>query len=113
MGRADQEGFLRDTVGRAAGSGAAGDAEGTAVARVRGEAAGITADVPAGELGAMPAAVPWPPAMPWPDTSSAVATAATISSRAAAQAARAVRELVTCSRELIASRSLARLAGRA
>ena len=95
-------------MGRVAGSGAAGDAEGTAVVRGRGEAAGITADVPAGELSAMPAAVPWPPAVPWPDTSSAVATAATMSRTAAAQAARAARKLVSSSRELMASRSLAR-----
>jgi hypothetical protein len=61
-------------VGRAAGSGAAGDAEGTAIARGRGEAADIEADVSAGELGAMSAAMPWPPAVPWPDASSAVAT---------------------------------------
>jgi len=94
----------------AAGSGVAGDAEGTAIARGRGEAAGIAADVPAvptESLGAASATVPWP------DTSNAVAMAATVSRRAAAQAARAVRKLVSSSPELTASRSLARPAGRA
>jgi len=94
----------------AAGSGAAGDAEGTAIARGRGEAAGIAAEVPAvpaGSLGSVSATVPWP------DTSSAIAMAATVSRRAAAQAARAVRKLVSSSPELTASRSLARPAGRA
>jgi len=61
----------------------------------------------------MPPAVSWPPAVPWPDTSSAVATAATMSRTAAAQAIRPVRKLVSSSRELMASRSLARAAGRA
>ena len=83
------------------------------MARGRGDAVGIAADVRAGELGAMPAAVPWPPAVPGPDTSSAVATAAAISRRAAAQAAMPARRLISSSQELIAVRSLARPAGRA
>jgi len=109
---ADGEGLVTDAVGLAAGddaagSGAAGDAEGTAIARGCGKAVGIAADVPAGSLGSAPATVPWP------DTSSAIAMAATVSRRAAAQAARAVRKLVSSSPELMASRSLARPAGRA
>ena len=107
---ADGKGLVTDAVGLAAGddaagSGAAGDAEGTALARGCGEAAGIAAEVPAvpaGSLGSAPATVPWP------DTSSAIAMAATVSRRAAAQAARAVRKLVSSSPELTASRSLAR-----
>jgi hypothetical protein len=113
LGRADREGLLQDTAERAAGSDAAGDAEGAAVACCCGEAAGIAADVPAGEVGVMSAAVPWLSAVPWPDTTSAVATAATMSRRAAAQPASAVRKLVSSSRELMASRSPARPAGRA
>lgn len=112
---ADGEGLVTDAVGlaagdHAAGSGVAGDAEGTAIARGCGTAVGIAADVPAvpaGSLGSASATVPWP------DTSSAIAMAATVSRRAAAQAARAVRELVSSSPELRASRSLARPAGRA
>ena len=75
----------------AAGSGAAGDAEGTAIARGRGTVVAIAAEVPAvpaGSLGAASATVPWP------DTSSAVAMADTVSRRAAAQAARGVRKPV-------------------
>jgi hypothetical protein len=113
VGRADGEGLVRDTVGRTAGSGVAGEAEGTAVARVRGEAAGIAADVPAGKLGAMSAAVPGLPSVPLPDTSSAVTTAVTMSTKAAAQATRAVWKPASSSRELMASRSLARPAARA
>jgi hypothetical protein len=93
----------------AAGSGVAGDAEGTAIARGRGTVVGIAAAVPAvpsGSLGSASATVPWP------DTSSAIAMAATVRRRAAAQAARAVRKLVSSSPELMASRSLARPAGR-
>jgi hypothetical protein len=112
---ADGEGLVTDAVGLAAGddaagSGAAGDAEGTAIARGRGTVVGIAAEVPAvpaGSLGAASATVPWP------DTSSAIAMAATVSRRAAAQAARAVRKPVSSSPELTASRSLARPAGRA
>jgi hypothetical protein len=104
-------------VGRAAaadavGPGATVDAEGTAIARGRGEAVCIAADVPAWKLGAMSAAVPWPLAVSRPDTSNAVATAAVMRRTAAAQAAMPVRKLVSSSRELIASRSLARPAGR-
>jgi len=123
---ADGAGFVADAVGFAAGddaagddaawSGVAGDAEGTAVARGRGGAVGIATGVPAvpaGSLGAAPAAVPWRPAVPWPDTSSATATAATMRRRAATQAARAVPKLVSSRRGLMASRSLARPAGRA
>lgn len=112
---ADGEGLVTDAVGLAAGddaagSGVAGDAEGTAIARGRGTVVGIAADVPAvpsGSLGSASATVPWP------DTSSAIAMAATVRRRAAAQAARAVRKLVSSSPELMASRSLARPAGRA
>jgi hypothetical protein len=86
------------------------------IARGCGEDAGAAADVAgvlAGSLRAAPAAVPGPPAVPGPDTSSAVATAATMSRRAAVEAVRAVRKLVSSSQELMASRSRARPAGRA
>ena len=94
----------------AAGSGVVGDAEGTAIARGRGTVVGIAAEVPAvpaGSLGSASATVPWP------YTSSAIAMAATVSRRAAAQPARAVRMPVSSRRGLMASRSLARPAGRA
>jgi len=103
----------------AAGAGVAEDADGTAVGRDRGGCVGCVGvvpavpAVPAGRPGATPAAAPWPPAVPWPDSSSATATAVTMTMRAAAQPARAVRKLVSSSRELMASRSLARPAGRA
>jgi hypothetical protein len=99
-----------------AGSGVAGDGDETAVARGRGEDAGAAvggAAVRAGPLCAAPATVLRAPTVPGPDISSAVATAATMSSRAAAEAVRAVRKLVSSSQELMASRSLARSAGRA
>ena len=103
----------------AAGAGVAGDADGTALVRDRGGCVGcvgvvpVVPGVPAGTPGATPTAAPWPAAAPWPDSSSATATAVTMTMRAAAQPARAVRKLVSSSRELMASRSLARPAGRA
>jgi hypothetical protein len=97
----------------APGSGVARDARGTAISRGRGEAVGIAADVPAGALGTVSAAVPWPPTEPWPDISSAIGTAPPMMMRAAAEAVRATRKPASSSRELMASRSLARPAGRA
>lgn len=99
-----------------AGAGVAGEAEGTAVARGRGGAVGVATGVPAvpaGPPGAAPVAVPRLSAVPWPDTSSAPATAATMRSRAATQAASAVRKLVSSRWKLTVFRSLARPAGRA
>jgi hypothetical protein len=104
------------TVGDAAGSGDAGVAEWAAVARGCGEVVGTAADapcVPTGSLDAASGTVPWLAVVPWPDISSAVATAATMRRKAVAEAARAVRKLVSSSRELMASRSLVRPAGRA
>jgi len=100
----------------AAGSGVALDAEGSAITRCCGEAVGIAADVPAVPAGSprtAPASVLGPATVPWPDTSSAIATAATMSRSAADEAARAVRTLASFGQEPTASRSLARPAGRA
>jgi len=93
------EGFVTDAAGLAAedggaGSGVAGDGEGTAVARCCGEDAGAAVDgaaVLAGSLCAAPATVLRAPTVLGPDISSAAATAATMSSRAAAEAVTAVR----------------------
>ena len=97
----------------AAGSGVARDGEGTALARGRGEAAGIAAEVPARALAVVSATAPWSPAVRWPDPSSAIATEATMMRRAATQAASGVQRLVSPCPEPKAARSLATPAGRA
>ena len=97
----------------AVGSGVARGAEGTAVARGRGEAAGVAAEVPAWALAVVSATAPWSSAVRWPDPSSAIATEATMMRRAATQAARGVQRLVSPSPEPMAARSLATPAGRA
>jgi hypothetical protein len=76
------------------------------IARGCGEATDV-AGVLAGSLRAALAAVPGA------DISSAVVAAATMSSRAAADAVRAVRKLASSSQELVACGTWARPAGRA
>jgi hypothetical protein len=115
------KGLVTGTAGLAAGdggagSGVAGETDGTAIARDCGEEAGVASDVagvPARSLRPAPGAVLGPPAVPWLGTSSANATAATMSTRAVAEAVRAVRKLVSSSQELMTFRSRARPAGRA
>ena len=100
----------------AAGSGVARDADGTAIARGRGDEAGAAlgvAAVPASSLRIALGTVPGAPGAPWPGVSSANATAAPMSTSAVAEAVRAARKLVSSSQELIASRSRARSARRA
>lgn len=95
------------------GPGVGCDAEGTTIARGRGEAVGIAVEVPVAARGAASVTEPWSPPAPRPDTSSAIATEPTMRRRAAAHAARGVRILVSASPEPMAARSLTRPAGRA
>lgn len=112
---------MTDAVGLAAEDGGAGsdiarDGDGTVVARGCSEDAGPAADgaaVITGPLCAAPATALTARGVPGPETSSAAATAAAMSSTAAAEAIRAVRKLVSPSQELMASRGLAGPAGRA